>query len=348
MHLSLAEKVEIVRLVGDNARNCREAAQEFNRRHPNRFISHSTVSKVNQMFNQRGSVVREKVKRPRNHPQDERILNHFRLNPKSSLRSFDVRRKSSASRCLKRNGIKPFKPRFLHTLQPGDDERRMEYCLTMQAKFYEDNGIFGKILFTDEATFSTNGTVSSQNIRFWSEDNPHWVINCKSQYSARINVWCGVLKDRIIGPFFFNTTLNGVRFLEFLQHDFWDAIHGLPLEYRENLYVQLDGAPIHNFGPVRGWLNENFENKWIGRNSPFVAWPPRAPDLTPLDFYLWGTIKNKVYKTRPASLQALKDRIRNACAEISRQEIRKVCLRVRKIYEKCIRNYGGLVEDTDF
>lgn len=348
MRLSLAEKVEIVRLVGDGARNCREAAQEFNRRHPDHLISYTTVSKVNRMFNQRGSVVQEKVRRQRNHQQDARILNHFRVNPKSSLRSFDSRRKSTVSRCLKRNGIKPFKPRFLHTLQPGDDQRRMEYCLVMQAKFYEDHSLFGKILFTDEATFSTNGTVSSQNIRYWSNENPHWVINCKNQYSEKVNVWCGILKDRIIGPFFFNTTLNGARFLVFFQNEFWDAVHDLPLTYRENLYIQLDGAPIHNAAPVRRWLNENFQGKWIGRNSPFVAWPPRSPDLTPLDFFLWGAIKNKVYKTRPRTLEELKTRIKQVCEQMSQQELRKVCLRIRKIYEKCIRNYGGLVEDIDF
>ena len=32
-----------------------------------------------------------------------------------------------------------------------------------------------------------------------------------------------------------------------------------------------------------GYLNECFPNRWLGRGGP-VAWPPRSPDLTPLDY----------------------------------------------------------------
>jgi len=37
---------------------------------------------------------------------------------------------------------------------------------------------------------------------------------------------------------------------------------------------------------VRVYLNESFPNRWLGHIGP-VAWPPRSPDLTPLDYYLW-------------------------------------------------------------
>ncbi|KAJ4428267.1 hypothetical protein ANN_24284 [Periplaneta americana] len=38
---------------------------------------------------------------------------------------------------------------------------------------------------------------------------------------------------------------------------------------------------------VRRHLNATFPGRWIGRDG--TAWPPRSPDLNPLDFYLWGT-----------------------------------------------------------
>ena len=34
-------------------------------------------------------------------------------------------------------------------------------------------------------------------------------------------------------------------------------------------------------------LNRVYREKWIGRGGP-VAWPPRSPDLTPLDFSFGG------------------------------------------------------------
>lgn len=36
---------------------------------------------------------------------------------------------------------------------------------------------------------------------------------------------------------------------------------------------------------------------WIGRGGP-VLWPPRSPDLTHLDFFLWGYLKNLSIETQ--------------------------------------------------
>ena len=36
-----------------------------------------------------------------------------------------------------------------------------------------------------------------------------------------------------------------------------------------------------------------FPERWIGHGG-HVQWPPRSPDLTPLDFCLWGWMKSEV------------------------------------------------------
>lgn len=56
------------------------------------------------------------------------------------------------------------------------------------------------------------------------------------------------------------------------------------------MYFQQDGAPAHYKDFVRVALNNKFEQRWIGRGGP-IAWPPRSPDLTPCDFFLWGYVK---------------------------------------------------------
>ncbi|OXU32204.1 hypothetical protein TSAR_007998 [Trichomalopsis sarcophagae] len=56
-------------------------------------------------------------------------------------------------------------------------------------------------------------------------------------------------------------------------------------------------------------------NRWIGRGGP-IAWPPRLPDLTPLDFYLWGYLKDTVYSERPTTANDMRMRNQNACANI--------------------------------
>jgi hypothetical protein len=35
-------------------------------------------------------------------------------------------------------------------------------------------------------------------------------------------------------------------------------------------------------------------------------WPMCLPDLTPCDFYLWGNLKDKVYRTNPHTKEELK------------------------------------------
>jgi len=50
-------------------------------------------------------------------------------------------------------------------------------------------------------------------------------------------------------------------------------------------------------------------SRWLGRGGPFAWPPPRLPDLTPLDYYLWGHIKTLVYETKVKSKAALHHRI---------------------------------------
>ena len=45
-------------------------------------------------------------------------------------------------------------------------------------------------------------------------------------------------------------------------------------------------------------------------------WPPRSPDITPLDFFLWGYVKNIVYLTKVRDMTDLRQRISNAIAAI--------------------------------
>ena len=45
-------------------------------------------------------------------------------------------------------------------------------------------------------------------------------------------------------------------------------------------------------------------------------WPPRSPDTTPLDFFLWGYVKDIVYPTKVRDMTDLRQRISNAIAAI--------------------------------
>ena len=59
---------------------------------------------------------------------------------------------------------------------------------------------------------------------------------------------------------------------------------------------QQGGAPPHFALHVRDNLDDCFPKRWVGRGEP-TAWPPRSPDLKPMDFFYSGYIKDIVYST---------------------------------------------------
>jgi len=53
-------------------------------------------------------------------------------------------------------------------------------------------------------------------------------------------------------------------------------------------------------------LRKMFPNRVISRNGD-IACPPRSPDLTPPDFFLWIYLKSKVLTNKPHTLLEVKD-----------------------------------------
>ena len=98
-------------------------------------------------------------------------------------------------------------------------------------------------------------------------------------------------RDRVIGPFFFHeTTINADVYLVLLT----EYVAPQLIDSQTTIIFQQDGAPPHWGLRVRQFLDETFSDLWIGRDGP-IPWPPRSPDITPLDFLLWGYVKDIVY-----------------------------------------------------
>lgn len=350
-NLSLQEKIEVVSICGENYHTYRETANIFNGRHPNRNIFHSTVRKIVTKFRQTGSVGNSyKLPHQKAKTNEETSLNVLLSaieNPQMPLsereKEVDVSERS-IRRIFKRNKYKPYKPKFVHTLKEWDLDARIDFCFWYQGMVEEDQHFSKYVFFTDEATFTSNGCVSSQNSRWWASENPHFVIECRDQYSFKTNVWCGILGDRICGPYFFRENLNAARYLHFLQTVIYDFLDELPLQTRRKLFFQQDGASIHSTLEVRSWLNEHLPNRWIGRFSTH-PWPARSPDLTPLDFFLWGYLKNKVYKYRPfENIDHLENVITECVRRIRPNFLRNIRREMNIRTIDCIENGGRHIE----
>jgi hypothetical protein len=77
-----------------------------------------------------------------------------------------------------------------------------------------------------------------------------------------------------------------------------------------------------------------------------VSWPPRSPDLTPLDFYLWGHLKTVVYATPVNDAEDVWERVQNDCQVI--RDVNSVFERIRQSCvcraQACVQNGGGHIE----
>jgi hypothetical protein len=136
----------------------------------------------------------------------------------------------------------------------------------------------------------------------------------------------------------------GEGYLNILHNFETDYLDNLPLAVRRNLFYQHDGAPPHCNYVIDNFLQYAFDGQWIANNGPYL-WPPRSPDLSVLDFFIWGTIKNRVYDTPLTTMEDCMQRVRNAFTNLSQNSIRKAThehLLLR--YEKCLEVQGRQFE----
>ncbi|XP_011698897.1 PREDICTED: putative nuclease HARBI1 [Wasmannia auropunctata] len=104
-----------------------------------------------------------------------------------------------------------------------------------------------------------------------------------------------------------------------------------------------DKVPPHNSRIVQQTLNDRFFHKWIGHGGP-RNWPARSPDLNPMDFFLWGHLKQYVYQEPIDDLEELEDKIIEAIATITPNMIISATTNLLRRAQLCIECDGGHFE----
>lgn len=276
----------------------------------------------------------------------EAVLNAIQHNPHASTRAVaqDTHiSQSSVVRILRANKFHPYHLHLHQALHDRDFEARVNFCQWILGRVANDAEFVRRILFSDESRFHNNGTVNRHNMHYWSVENPHWVREAAFQEQWGVNVWCGILGDRLIGPVFFEEHLTGARYLELLRDELPLLLENVPLQERLAMWFQHDGAPPHRSMIVRNHLNLIHPGHWIGGHGP-VSWPARSPDLTPLDFFLWGYLKQQVYAEQPENPENLRQRITVACRSITPAMLHRVRMSMERRAQVCINQQGHQFE----
>lgn len=230
---------------------------------------------------------------------EEAVLQHVDDMPATSTRSvahrMDVAH-STVWEVLRENTHYPYRWQQVHALQPADYAARLAFAQWFVQRTDDLPRFPSFVLFTDEATFTREGCFNSHNSHTWSYENPNTLRQRGFQQQLSVNVWAGMVGNELVGPYILPPRLNGAMYRRFLESTLPDLLDDVPLDIRQDMWLQLDGAPPHYSRVTRDYLNTTFRDRWIGRGGP-VAWPPRSPDLNPLDFFLWGYMKSAMYDT---------------------------------------------------
>lgn len=273
----------------------------------------------------------------------EEIEQFFQENPKSSIRKASAALQTSIGAVHKvvKHDLKlfPYKLQITQKLYEEDLALRVHMCEVLLSKINDDENFWQNLIFSDESRFSLDGTVNRHNCRIWGIEKPTETLQ-KSHSSPKVNVWMGISIRQIYGPFFFDENVRGDNYLDMLQRCF---IPSLTRQDKRCAVFQQDGAPAHYALIVRQFLDANFPDRWLGRCGPLL-WAPRSPDLTPLDFFVWGHLKTQVFSRKPQTLQQLKDLICEEAQNISLEMCQNALSSFRSRLEKCIELKGANVD----
>jgi hypothetical protein len=109
---------------------------------------------------------------------------------------------------------------------------------------------------------------------------------------VKVGVWCAVSARRIVGPVFFNETINCERYVQVILRQFFPE-----LKEKERIcgWFRQDSATSH----TARMSMQALSNVFGGRIISSGIWPARSLDLNPCNFFFWGCLKDKVYKNNP-------------------------------------------------
>jgi len=178
----------------------RQGAAEIPERH--------TITSIYQRFLENGSVEdRTRSGRPSTITEDtinevEEALNR---EPQTSLRK--IAREMNISKDKTHRiirdiiGFKPYMMKCTQELYDEDMDLRVEMAERL-IPLLEDPANDGNVFFSDESRFYVSGMVNKHNCRIWAASNPFVTVEA-AMNSPKINVWCAMSNNQIIGPSFF-------------------------------------------------------------------------------------------------------------------------------------------------
>ena len=254
--------------------------------------------------------------------------------------------KSSASRISKSKNRKSVKRIVTPQLTAGAVQRRFTRSRNLYTRYNAER--IKLLAWQDEKDFTLQVPSNRQNNRIFitgkkSDVNPSRLYHPANKFTKKIMVSCLISWNGVSKPFFVDPgkqKVDAKYFANHLKRDLVPALHDLYPD-GDGIYVQ-DGASAHTSNLAQDYLKEVFgRDGFVNKNQ----WPPKSPDLNPLDYYFWNAVKEKVYEGRRepfTNLAQLKRRIKYVWdAAFDEEASRKAITEFRKRLRAVVVNKGG-------
>ena len=265
--------------------------------------------------------------------------------------------KSSFHRGVRKLGYHPYKLHRRHILKAGDMVKRVRMATHVLQNYEENPDWINNLWMSDEAVFSLNGNVNSKNVVCYSEKGagrPENFCIDLSKHADSVMPWACLAGDgrklqlqyfepEVIDGEQVSGTMTGARYYKLLRYKAIPEIKSLNNGSLVNQCWQQDGARPHwsaqNLAYLQGQFGTNTlalgAAKWGGGE-----WAPHSPDLSVLDFCVWGVLKHHVFQhPMPTNKQQLKDKIqlmwdREITPELVNKAFNSFIKRCRNVLDK--------------
>ena len=284
----------------------------------------------------------------------------------------------SSMHLVLRKGLRLFPYRLGEgqTLEEGHISMRLSACRVLQQRAAGDESFWRKIYFSDECYITLDRHVNSQNDRMWRPKGERpGVVATHVAHPDKLSIFVA-LKFGCRPIFWFfeeeangvtrNVNVNSQNYIDMMRNHVIpiikanreDPAYGqqtstrIPRRHDWSLDIfQQDGASAHNSKRTIDFLYSNFKEvitlRAQEKNGKKLVWPPRSPDLNPLDFWLWSFLKERVWAgDQPTTRDQLRQKVVFVLQSIPQQMIDNACLRFKTVVDLCVEA-GGHHFDKD-
>jgi hypothetical protein len=154
-----------------------------------------------------------------------------------------------------------------------------------------------------------------------------------------VMVWAGV-GHNMKTPLVFipeGVKVNQIIYRNLLRKEVrpWMRKQGL----EETLVFQQDGATSHTANETQAWCKRNFDDF-----IPKLEWPPYSPDLSPLDYSIWGILEQRACSFAHKDINSLIEALQREWDALDQETVNRAVAQLPKRVKECIEAEGAHFE----